>query len=95
VQRVDLQLSEFSRRAGSVLVAHSSIGVQRGLEPGETVLVLDGTQRHWLATVRDISFDLTETFYRLELDEELDVYGLLREARALVAAPRRVGGRRS
>lgn len=67
MQRVDLELSDFTRRAGSVLVAHSTTALDRGLEPGEQLLVRDGEGRHLLATVRDISFELTDTHYRLEL----------------------------
>jgi hypothetical protein len=69
VERVDLELSDFSRRAGSVLVAHSGLGLARGLEPGERVIVRDAGRQHWMATVRDISFDLTDTHYRLELGD--------------------------
>jgi hypothetical protein len=69
MERVDLELSDFTRRAGSVLVAHSDAGFDRGLEPGEKVVVRDGGRQHYLATVRDISFDLTDTHYRLELGD--------------------------
>jgi len=47
-------------------VAHSSTTLERGLEPGERVLVRHG-EGHLMAFVRDISFDLTDTHYRLEL----------------------------
>jgi hypothetical protein len=68
VETLDLKLSEFTRRAGSLLVAHSDTTMTRGLEPGESVVVRDGLGGGFLmATVRDISFDLTDTHYRLEL----------------------------
>ena len=69
MERIDLELSAFTRRAGSLLVAHSATTLARGLEPGERVLVHDrGHEVGYLtATVRDISFDLTDTHYRLEL----------------------------
>lgn len=78
MERLDLDLNEFTRRAASVQVAHSETALARGLEPGERVLVQDG-ERHLLATVRDISFDLTDTHYRLELGASvaLDDVGLL------------------
>lgn len=66
MERVDLELSEFTRRARSVLIAHSATSLERGLEPGEQLLVRDSA-RHLLATVRDVSFDLTDTHYRVEL----------------------------
>ena len=67
MERLDLELNAFTRRAGSVLVAHSETTLARGLEPGERVLVRDRGVGHRVATVRDISFDLTDTHYRLEL----------------------------
>ncbi|MCA1983185.1 hypothetical protein [Nocardioides nematodiphilus] len=66
MERLDLDLNAFSRRAGSMEVAHSTTRLARGLEPGERVLVRDG-EEYLIATVRDISFDLTDTHYRLEL----------------------------
>ncbi len=66
MERLELELNAFSRRARSVEVAHTSTALGRGLEPGERVLVRDG-EEHLIATVRDISFDLTDTHYRLEL----------------------------
>jgi hypothetical protein len=66
VERLDLDHNAFSRRAGSMEVAHSTTVLERGLEPGERVLVRDG-EEHLIATVCDISFDLTDTHYRLEL----------------------------
>jgi len=71
VERVDLELSPFTRRAGSVLVAHSGTTLERGLEPGERVLIRDRGVGYRTATVRDISFDLTDTHYRLELGVEV------------------------
>jgi hypothetical protein len=65
-----------------MLVAHSATALTRGLEPGEKVLVRDGGQ-HWRATVRDISFDLTDTHYRLELGAAVDAD----EAGLLLASP--------
>jgi hypothetical protein len=79
---LDLELSDFTRRAGSMLVAHSATALTRGLEPGEKVLVRDRGQ-HWRATVRDVSFDLTDTHYRLELGAAVDAD----EAGLLLASP--------
>jgi hypothetical protein len=83
VQTLELELSEFTRRAGSLLVAHTTTSLSRGLEPGESVLVRDGARGFYIATVRDISFDLTETHYRLELGAPMDaaeVLGARRDA---------------
>lgn len=82
MQTLELELSEFTRRAGSLLVSHTTTSLSRGLEPGESVLVRDG-QAFYLATVHDISFDLTDTHYRLELGAPMDaaeVVAVRREA---------------
>lgn len=89
VERVDLQLNAFTRRSGSVLVAHAATGLDRGLEPGEKLLIRDGEQ-HWVATVHDISFDLTETYYRVQLGAPVDAT----EAGLLIAEPARTGAER-
>lgn len=72
MQTLELELSEFTRRAGSLLVAHTTTSLSRGLEPGEPVLVRDGDRACYLATVHDVSFELTDTHYRLELGAPLD-----------------------
>lgn len=73
METLELTLSEFTRRSRSVLVAHSATSLTRGLEPGETVVVRDG-ETHLTAGVADISFDLTDTYYRLELGRELSAH---------------------
>lgn len=84
MERVDLELSAFTRRAGSVLVAHSDTTLGRGLEPGERVLVRDRGVGYRLATVRDISFELTDTHYRFELGAEVST----EEAALIACEPR-------
>lgn len=60
------EISEFTRRSRSLMVAHGDSGLTRGLEYGERVLVLsDGEYR--TAVVVDIDFDLDDTHYRLVL----------------------------
>jgi len=60
------ELSEFTRRSRSLVVAHGETSLARGLEYGERVLVkADGEYR--TAVVADIDFDLTDTHYRLIL----------------------------
>ena len=86
MERVDLELNAFTRRSGSVLVAHSATGLDRGLEPGERLLIRDGEQ-HWVAAVHDISFDLTDTYYRMQLGARLDAA----EAGLLLAEASRTG----
>lgn len=64
---LELELGDFSRRIGSVVVAHHTTTLTRGLEYGETVLVHDTLGDVLLGRVADISFGYTDTYYRLEL----------------------------
>jgi hypothetical protein len=66
METLELTLSEFTRRSGSVLVRHGSTSLTRGLEQGEVVLVRDRDD-YRSALVADIAFELTDTAYRLEL----------------------------
>lgn len=85
MQTLELELSEFTRRAGSVLVSHTGASLSRGLEPGESVLVRDGSHTFYLATVSDIGFDLTDTHYRLELGAPMDAAEIVTQHEALAA----------
>lgn len=60
------EVSELTRRSRSLVVAHQETGLSRGLEYGERVLVLDGSE-YRTAVVVDLDFDLHETHYRLVL----------------------------
>ena len=60
------EISEFTRRSRSLVVAHGDTDLARGLEYGERVLVRDGSE-YRTAVVVDIDFDLTDTHYRLVL----------------------------
>lgn len=71
METLQLALSEFTKRSRSVLVAHGATTLDHGLEPGETVLIRDGESLR-TATVADVTFELTDTHYRLELGRELD-----------------------
>lgn len=66
VEIVDIELSEFTRRSRSVVMAHSGSGLRRGLEYGERVLLHTGDE-YRAAVVADIDFDLDDTHYRLVL----------------------------
>jgi hypothetical protein len=67
VELIDIELSEFTRRSRSVVLAHNESGLDRGLEYGERVLLHTGGQEYRTAVVADIDFDLTDTHYRLVL----------------------------
>jgi len=66
METLELALTEFSRRSGSVLVSHRATRLARGLEPGERVLVDDAGEVR-TAVVADLDFDLDDTRYRLVL----------------------------
>ena len=83
---LDLELGEFTRRIGSVVVSHNATTLTRGLEFGEAVLVHDGDGGSMVARVADISFGYADTYYRLELGaaspvplEVSDVVNMLHE----------------
>ena len=59
-------ISDFTRRSRSLVVAHGDTDLTRGLEYGERVLVRDGAE-YRTAVVVDIDFDLDDTHYRLIL----------------------------
>lgn len=63
--------TQFTRRARSVVVAHSTTGLDRGLEPGEEVVVRDETGELSAAHVSDLDFDLDDTYYRLTIGGRL------------------------
>lgn len=66
MELIDIELSEFTRRSRSVVVAHGAAGLERGLEYGERVLLHTGDE-YRTAVVADIDFDLEDTHYRLIL----------------------------
>ena len=66
MELIDIELSEFTRRSRSVVLAHNEAGLSRGLEYGERVLLHSGDE-YRTAVVADIDFDLTDTHYRLIL----------------------------
>jgi outer membrane biogenesis lipoprotein LolB len=66
VELIDIELSEFTRRSRSVVLAHRAAGLERGLEYGERVLLHTGDE-YRTAVVADIDFELEDTRYRLIL----------------------------
>jgi hypothetical protein len=50
-----------------VLVAHSQTGLRRGLDFGEPVILRVEDGEHHVARVTDITFELEDTVYTLEL----------------------------
>jgi hypothetical protein len=66
VELIDIELTEFTRRSRSVVLAHRDSGLQRGLEYGERILLHTGDE-YRTAVVADIDFDLEDTHYRLVL----------------------------
>lgn len=63
---VETEVAEFTRRSRSLLVSHTAVGLPRGLEPGEVVVVRSGGE-HWTGCVVDVDFTLDDTVYRLSL----------------------------
>lgn len=68
MEQIAVELSPFTRRSRSVAVSHVAQGLERGLEPGEHVVVHDPAGDEYIsAVVADIHFELDDTTYRLEL----------------------------
>lgn len=71
MERIDLALSEFSRRSRSLAVSHAASALSRGLDLGEYVVVHDHAAgpagADYTAIVADVHFELEDTVYRLEL----------------------------
>jgi hypothetical protein len=71
MEMLEVELTAFTRRTGSVVVAHSTTDLARGLEPGATVATRDQDGVVRAALVADLDFDLDDTYYRLTLGEVL------------------------
>lgn len=68
MEQILVTLSPFTRRSRSLAVSHRSQELERGLEPGEHVVVHDAaTDEYVSAVVADVDFELDDTSYRLEL----------------------------
>ncbi|WP_121253564.1 hypothetical protein [Nocardioides ferulae] len=52
-------------------VAHTTLGLSRGLEPGEELVIRDRAGEFHAATVADISFSLEDTHYVLTVGARL------------------------
>ncbi len=71
MEMVHVELTTFTRRAGTAVVAHGTTDLDRGLEPGETVVTRDQDGVFRTAFVADLDFDLDDTYYRLTLGDVL------------------------
>jgi len=90
MELIDIELTEFTRRSRSVVLAHSAAGLGRGLEYGERILLHTGGDEYRTAVVADIDFTLDDTEYRLVLGGQVPAELALQRAGA--GAPR-VSGR--
>ena len=85
MQKIVVALSPFTRRSRSLAVSHVALGLSRGLEPGEHVLVHDPeADEHFTAIVADIAFETADTSYRLEIGTRITAA----EAAEWLAPPR-------
>jgi hypothetical protein len=81
VELIDIELSEFTRRSRSFVLAHSAAGLGRGLEYGERVLLHTGDE-YRTAVVADIDFTIDDTQYRLILGGQVPAELALQRASA-------------
>lgn len=72
MERIVVGLTGFTRRSRSIEISHVALGLTRGLEPGEIVVVHDPADgADFGARVADIGFELDDTTYRLELGSRI------------------------
>lgn len=72
VQTLEVELPDFVLRRRSLQVSHVASGsLERGLEPGELVLLHDRVRGFWAARVADLDFELADTVYRLDIGVRL------------------------
>ena len=67
MELIDIELSEFTRRSRSLVLAHADSGLRRGLEYGERVILHTGGDEYRTAVVADVDFTLEDTHYRMIL----------------------------
>ena len=72
MEQIEIGLSEFTLRSRSVAVSHNASGLERGLEPGEPIVVSDpGTGHFFAAAVVDVDFEIEDTVYRVEIGSRI------------------------
>ena len=79
------ELSEFTRRSRSLVVAHGETELTRGLEYGERILVRSG-EEYRTAVVVDIDFDLRDTIRLVQVK-----FGMLPDGHPTAALLDRLG----
>lgn len=68
MEQIELALTGFTLRSGSIGVSHVEQALRQGLEPGELVVLRDtGSGRHFTGVVADVDFELEDTVYRVEV----------------------------
>jgi hypothetical protein len=71
METIEVELSDFTLRARSMLVSHVATSLARGLEPGEHVLLHDRARGHFSASVADVGFEPADTLYRIRIGVRL------------------------
>jgi hypothetical protein len=64
---IDVELDELTLRRRSLLVSHRRTSLDRGLEPGERVVLRDPCRGTYSGHVADLGFELADTLYRIAL----------------------------
>jgi len=68
VQIISLRVPRECVRSHELFVAHSDLSLQRGLEPGERLVIRDARAGGaYVATVAEVEFLMEDTVYRLNL----------------------------
>lgn len=68
MELIAIEMAELTRRSRSILLNHSDLALDRGLEPGERVVLWDAVSGDYHSgTVLDIDFTLDDTTYRFDI----------------------------
>jgi len=94
MELIGIEMSELTRRSRSILLNHSDLALDRGLEPQEKVVLWDAVSGDYHSgTVADIDFSLDDTHYRLEIGIRLPEELALDRITGIPASSRGLGTR--
>ncbi|CAM3322811.1 hypothetical protein NODU109028_11510 [Nocardioides dubius] len=68
MELIGIEMSELTRRSRSLLLNHSDLALERGLDIGERVVLWDSVSCDYFSgLVADVDFSLEDTHYRFEI----------------------------
>ncbi|HEY9563980.1 MAG TPA: hypothetical protein VIR30_09445 [Nocardioides sp.] len=68
MELIAIEMAELTRRSRSILLNHSDLALDRGLDPGERVVLWDSISGDYHSgQVLDVDFTLEDTTYRFKI----------------------------